>query len=209
LSDRMEALVSDFGLAKPVGDKGFAAPDLFYSKMVPPEVFHTIDFTLAYDIFQFGLTLYRMCNGDDAFNHQFLSYSGADGNLDADRFGDDVANGRFPNRVAFPPHIPQGLRKIVRRCLEVSPSNRYRSALHIANDLATLDGKIIDWHHAIDASGRTWRKSDGHTMYVLNVSLDGRSELRKTVAAGAAKRVIDGCQATINDREIARILGSY
>src|SRR4030095_5450000 len=74
LSDRGEALLSDFGLARQV-QGGLAGQDQHYLKMIPPEAFTQDHFDRTFDLFQLGLTLYRMCNGDDVFYEQLNKFS--------------------------------------------------------------------------------------------------------------------------------------
>jgi serine/threonine protein kinase len=81
LSDRGEALLCDFGLAKQMNFSGIAAQDRHYAKMIPPEATTGDFFNATFDIYQLGLTLYRMCNGDTAFYDQFARY-GAHPNFD-------------------------------------------------------------------------------------------------------------------------------
>jgi len=79
ISDNDEAMLSDFGLAQPVNLLGIAGQDRLYNKQRPPEAFKYDHFDLRYDIYQVGITLYRMCNGNDIFNNQFLKYTNGKG----------------------------------------------------------------------------------------------------------------------------------
>jgi serine/threonine protein kinase len=81
LSDRGEALLSDFGLAKQMNLEGVALQDRIYFKTIAPEGLTGDEFTRAFDIYQFGLTLYRMCNGEESFAAQFQKY-GTGANFD-------------------------------------------------------------------------------------------------------------------------------
>lgn len=76
LSPRWEALVSDFGLAKQMNYSGVAAQDRHYTPMIPPEALATDQFDRTFDIYQVGLTLYRMCNGNEHFHAQLAKYGG-------------------------------------------------------------------------------------------------------------------------------------
>jgi len=208
LSDRREALLSDFGLAKQTNYNGVASQDRLYFKMIPPEATRGDSFDSTFDIYQFGLTLYRMCNGDDAFYSQFAKY-GPRPTFDRDTFRYDVRNGLFPDRKLFSPHVPSRLRTIVRKCLQTDPADRYQSALDVANALAVVEGNTLDWRLAQSGDTRTWTKNEEGTQYEFVVRGDGSSECHKTVGAGARRRVKDGCNTSVSTKDIEKFLGSY
>lgn len=207
LSDRGEALLSDFGLAKQMNFSGVAAQDRHYSPMIPPEALITDSFDQRFDIYQVWLTLYRMCNGNDVFRAQLDKYG--PGIADRNGFKFDVRNGRFPNRKTFAAHIPSKLRAVVRKCLEVEPSKRYGTAIEVANALADIDGETLDWRHEALPDRKVWNKNESGTELQFSVYLDGRSELYKSVNGGQRRRIGDGCRAAVTEREVQKLLGSY
>jgi serine/threonine protein kinase len=207
LSDRQEALLSDFGLAKQMNLSGVAFQDRLYFKMVAPEAIVSDKFDRTCDIYQFGLTLYRMCNGDAAFYAQHAAY-GAGTAFDRDKFKFDVRNGRFPDRKAFAPHIPNRLRSIIKKCMEPAIADRYQSAIDVANALALLDGATLDWRLAKTPDKRVWIKNESGTNYEFTVYTGGQCECLKTVGAGQPRKVGDGCKASISETDIYKFLGS-
>lgn len=208
LSDRGEALLSDFGLAKQANYSGVASQDRLYVKMIPPEATERDSFDYRFDIFQFGLTLYRMCNGDEPFYAQFAKFGPIDA-FDRASFRYDIRNGLFPDRNAFNPHIPAKLRNIVRKCIETDPADRYRSTIEVANALAGIDGQTLDWRFIETGATRQWFKNENGTRFELTVNSDGSSECFKTLNAGQPRRVKDGCKPLISTKEIEKFLGSY
>jgi serine/threonine protein kinase len=108
LSDRGEALLSDFGLAKQISLRGTAGQDRIYGKMTPPEAFRQSEFTRHFDIYQAGLSIYRLCVGDSVFYEAYEQYVD-NGTLNRNRFRHAVLNGQFPTLDDFPEHIPQAL----------------------------------------------------------------------------------------------------
>ena len=208
LSDRGEALISDFGLAKPLSN-GQAIPEGIYDPNFPPEALQTTHFDATFDIFQTGLTLYCMSVGLEAYKAQYMAYFQG-GSFDAVKYAKDIADGTYPDRDAFPPHIPIRLKKIIKSCLEVSPSDRPSSALEVMNALAKVDGAELDWRFSQEGGDRIWRKDGaGENSYVFTIGSDGASTLTKCAAGKIARRVSDGCCADIKPRQIAKVLGSY
>lgn len=208
LSGRGEALISDFGQSKQMNFSGIAAQDRHYGKMIPPEATTTDHFDRTFDIYQFGLTLYRMCNGNDHFYTQFARY-GPHGTFDRAAFAFDLRSGRFPDRSSFPPHIPTTLRNVIKKCLEVDPGQRYSSAIEVANALAGIGGETLDWQYMPQADARVWTKSGNGTNYELTVNPDGSTLCYKTVNGGTRRRVGDACKAKITDKELKKLFSSY
>ncbi len=208
ISDRGEAVLSDFGLAKQMEFSGHAGQDRLYGKMVPPEAFSAEQFSTRLDIYQAGLTLYRMCVGDFEFYRQYTSYM-ANGELHRDHFRHAVVNAQFPNRAAFPEHVPQRLKATISKCLQVEPTARYSSALEIANELAAIDGKILDWRYTVTVGCREWKKEDDERSYCLTVGNDGVSTATRKIGKAEPRRIAEFCKATITPREIRRFLGEY
>jgi serine/threonine protein kinase len=203
LSDRGEALVADFGLAKQMNFMSIALQDRFYNKMVPPEGTRGDQFDRTFDIYQFGLTLYRMCNGNADYYRQYNAY-GVGANFDRLRFRDDVRNGDFPDRSLFPAHIPQRLRTIIRKCIEVDPADRYGSAIDLANALADVEGPILDWRFS--QMGDT---NESGTLLEFSAAANGATQCFKTVGGGQRRRFGQGCKTRMTDRDIRSFLGNH
>lgn len=206
LSDRGEALISDFGLSRRLGRAGTAAQDRMYFKMRPPEAYDTEDFTRAFDIYQLGLTLYRMCNGNATFEEQFRQYGADPATFDRDGFKFAVRNERFPARDAFEEHIPERLRRLVRKCLKSDPAERFQAAIDVSNELAQVEDRL-DWQFSIEGTTRVWTRRDDDKEYRLAVDGNGTSLAEKTMDSGRKTRMTAYCKTGITSREIRHFLG--
>jgi eukaryotic-like serine/threonine-protein kinase len=207
LSDRQEALLSDFGLAKQMNLSGVALQDRLYFKMVAPEATFGDAFDRTFEIYQFGLSLYRMCNGNASFYAQHATY-GAGAAFDRDKFKFDVRNGRFPDRKAFAPHIPSRLRSIIKKCMATDVTGRYQAAIDVANALALVEGPTLDWRLAETPDERVWTKNENGTFYAFTVYNGGACECLKTVGTGPPRKVSAGCKSLISDADISSFLSS-
>src|SRR5262249_21287280 len=137
LTERNEAMLSDFGLAKRTNYAGFAEQDRMYVRILPPEYFLKKGYDARSDIYQVGLTLYRMLNGNRVFYDQFDAY-GSGNKFDRDQFRHDVINERFPNRDTYPEHVPRRFRRVIAQCLKSNSADRYRAATDIVTALADI-----------------------------------------------------------------------
>lgn len=206
LSDRGEALISDFGLSRRLNSAGTAGQDRLYQRMMPPEVYDHPEYTRAFDIYQFGLTLYRMCNGNSAFHDQFMRFGTTPGTFNRDAFKFDVRNGRFPDRSAFEEHIPVRLRRLIKKCLEPNPIDRFRAAIEVANELAQIDDRL-DWQFSVCGTNRVWHRKEGDNKYQLTVDQNDNALAEKTTASGRCTRIANYCKTGITTTEIRRFLG--
>lgn len=181
LSDRDEALLSDFGLAETLDPQGFATPQKIYKLHTPPERYSVRAFNLTYDVYQAGLTMYRMVIGHAAFEEEALQAFNL-GNVPQ-----QIINGNFPQKK-FQPHINKSLQKIILKCLEVDPANRYQSVLDILNDLSGISDGSLDWRQDLNNS-KIWKKEHNDAIFELTLSDDSLScSCFRTYSDGRARR---------------------
>jgi eukaryotic-like serine/threonine-protein kinase len=208
ISDRGEALISDFGLAKQMKFNGLADQDRMYGKMAPPEAFSTDEFSNKFDIYQVGLTLYRMSAGDQSFYQQYNEYI-ENGQLNRDRFRYAIRNGKFPDRKLLPEHIPSVLQTTINNCLKCDSTKRYSSILEVVNNLAKIDGNILDWRFEIHHQSKKWSKCVDGSTYELIVNEDCKSIATKRVGNGNTRKISDYCCESITSQEIKRFLQDH
>ncbi|EON90506.1 serine/threonine-protein kinase [Plesiomonas shigelloides] len=202
ISDRNEALLADFGQSKPMDRNGLAKQPILYGKQLPPEYFGNTQFVFdnRFDIYQAGLTMYRMCVGDNEFERQFSKYNSWP------ELGRDIRAGIFPDRKAYPLHIPNKLQRVINKCLKPNPGDRYGSPVEIVNGLADIDGTILDWEYAVDEKSRTWRQQVDGTVKILEVCEKGTSKAYKHGVNSPARRVKEFCLSEIEDKKIVEFL---
>lgn len=158
INNSNQALISDFGLAEYTGHYGFASNSGTTQVLAPPEYFNQPVHNLKFDIYQAGLTMYRICNGENIFLSQLDNAFISRGNRNDANFIQKLQAGNFPNRQFFLPHIPRQLRKIVSTALKPNPDDRYSSVIAILNDLSKINS-ANDWTYSTDNSGNeTWKK---------------------------------------------------
>jgi len=142
-------MVSDFGQARAIGDGGIVVSPLMYNAAKPPEVIQNDHATVETDIYQAGLTIYRALNGNKIWDEQISKHS-----LNIFKA---IVSGEFPDRRYFMPHVPESLRRAVRKSLRRKPSERYGSSSAFGDALGNSHIPI-DWHTELHADGGiTWR----------------------------------------------------
>ncbi|MDE9455794.1 serine/threonine-protein kinase [Xenorhabdus bovienii] len=201
LSDRNEAMLSDFGLSKLVGTTGRATPDDAYFFHMPPEYFtrrNDESFNYTYDIYQVGVTMYRMCVGSRRFNMELSGYP------DLKLLSEAIIGGGFPAKN-YQPNIPKRLISIINKCLEINPSNRYQAALDILNDLSAIKDGSLDWREidTEDPSIQEWQKNVNDAILSVSYNLNQRSSIAKRLYPDGKSR--RDSRMTVNNCTRAKI----
>jgi serine/threonine protein kinase len=205
LSSHGEAVVSDFGLAKQIAYSGVAGQDRVYGKMTPPEAFGPPNFTRQFDIYQSGLTIYRLCVGDESFYRQYNAFID-NGVLDRAGFRHAIINGTFPSRDNFPEHIPQTLITTIKTCLMRNPDERFSSASEVVNSFADLDGEFLDWRLDVQPDYREWKNVQKERVTKLRVNNDNSSQASRKIGEGQERRISGYSKNNISRAEIKRFL---
>lgn len=202
ISDRDEALIADFGLTQTINSEGIAKQPMLYIKQLPPESFGNKEkeFDNRFDIYQIGLTMYRMCIGNKQFDEQFTKYK------TGDQFALDVIAGKFPDRKAYPLHIPKKLQRVINKCIKPNPGDRYGAAIEVVNALADIDGSILHWEYIPGERETTWRKELDGIVKSITIFSDGSSKAYKQKVESHPRKVNPFCKSNITDSEIIRFL---
>lgn len=139
--------ISDFGLATKVDSFGVASPYGYWDHLAPEVLADDITNNLT-DIYAIGVTLYRLVNGD-----AYLPM-----NLDKDELQDRIVAGTFPDRNYYRPFIPQNLRTIINKSMNVDPTERYQSASLLRRKLEQVN-LLCDWMPHTIPNGTKWTAS--------------------------------------------------
>lgn len=200
LSDRDEALLADFGLAEKVEASGFACPENFYNLHVAPEYFYQGEYSFSYDIYQAGLTIYRMAIGSYLFEMEVQELF-TRGNIE-----EDIKTGVFPRRK-YLPHIPKPLHAIIGKCLAVNPVDRYQSVQHILNDLSKIDDVCLDWRYSSRDDGHLWIKPvDGANLELCLDGASGDCHGKRVYPDGRTRKVGNLCVARVTQAKLYKLL---
>ncbi|QLZ70558.1 Serine/threonine-protein kinase PknD [Legionella sp. PC1000] len=199
------AMLSDFGLAHYTNEFGLSEPSRLYLKQIPPEAINIeqTQYTYAYDVYQFGLTLYRMCVGNKEFNIQFDQFN------NREQLDNAILKGQFPNRNKYPLHIPPKIKKIINKCLNISPDDRYQSVNDICNQLSNIDKNWLEWQYFENRSIKKWTKiNEGHIIS-LEINHKGDSIARKLFNNNKERKISKYRIKKIKNRDILSFLRSY
>ncbi len=204
------AALTDFGLSQAVDPQGLATPDQVYQTHMAPEYLGTASqLTLAADVYQAGLTLYRMCVGTSQWNAQldfFVHQLGA-------QWQSAITAGNFPSREAFPPHIPSRLRTAIRKALSVDPAARFTTVLDLQNELAQVD-EHLDWQPVFNPDEFRWTLDHGGREWIVRlVPVAGGAGLfdvhttRRSTASGTLVTLHPYSKSGLSHAEARKLVG--
>jgi serine/threonine protein kinase len=149
--DDDRALISDFGQSRRMSSIGTVMYPPVYKWTMPPEVWTSHVATVESDIYQMGVLLYRIMNGDGVYR---LQKSAISSDAELLRL---IQRGRFPDSRLFLPHVPRRMRTLIRKALQVNPTERF----HSASEFAVFLGRInlpLDWTTIfLGAGAYRWR----------------------------------------------------
>lgn len=117
VGDDGRAKLADFGLVKQLRGDGYVRHGGAYRMHRAPETLETGNLSVLTDIYQAGVTYYRLINGDAML-----------GWPDEPELTELILQGEYPDRYKFQPFVTETTRRVVRKSLSVDPSARYQSA---------------------------------------------------------------------------------
>lgn len=184
-NDHDDPMVADFGQTRAAASGGKVALPPMYPGGLPPEFYGTKVGSIETDIYHAGLTLYRAINGDPFFQAQ----QPAD---DAERRSRTLA-GTFPQRNKFFPHISGGLRRVIRKAINVDHLQRYRSVADMTNALASCSIEN-NWATKCNATGEyEWTcPRDGKPGLIIELAKNGKLWDVNTFTDGSSRRRMNG-----------------
>jgi non-specific serine/threonine protein kinase len=203
INNNGKAVLTDFGLAKYLDETTeLATPNKLYCTHWPPEYFISNEMGRQADIYQAGITLYRLVNGDKLWRQQVANFN-----------KDDVKNGRFLDRKGYLPHVPVRIRKIINRCIEVSVDKRYETVLDIINDISRIDGKL-DWQYQrVSVDNEVWTNSEGKMKICISLKQIGDAFTIKTLKTNLeshkASKVTKMCKNDISKEEAYKAIEEF
>jgi serine/threonine-protein kinase len=140
--DRRHGYLSDFGSAALLDPQGGAQAVLGTNIYRPPEARASGRVGIGADLYGTGITLFEMLNGRIAWEE-----------LDLERVENRLERGLravADSRLDFAPHVPDRLRRCIRKAINRDPRQRFTAAEGFISALRKV--RCIDWRHG-DGAG--------------------------------------------------------
>lgn len=126
--------LSDFGLSNIRDVNGTSSFKEIYTIHIPPERLSNskIEATEQSDIYMFGITIYRLLNG----NLHLLNQCNA--LIRKNTLDKAIISGKFPDRENYLPHIHKKFRKIINKCINIDLEKRYKNIREVRSDIGKV-----------------------------------------------------------------------
>lgn len=203
INNNGKASLTDFGLAKYTNDlTELAKPNKMYIIHWPPEFFISREMGLQADVYQAGMTMYRMINGNEIWEKQCTTF----------RKG-QIKDGTFPDRKFYLPHIPQKIRKIINKCLNIDIDKRYNSILDVINDLSSIDC-TFDWQYKrISSDIQEWHLIDEKMDTCICLTQIGNTfdilTTKTNINSTRTTKILDMCKSKISKDSAYKMISEF
>ncbi|MEO1770271.1 MULTISPECIES: protein kinase family protein [Enterococcus] len=163
IDDSDRAILTDFGQSCKLPDDDCVPQEKsIYSANISPTLLETGLVSFQDDIYQVGLTLYRMFNNfyyEESINSISSQYD----------LQTKILNKTFPKNQ-FLPHIPKQLQRIINKCL-MRDTVLYSSIIEVMNDIAKLDQMLdVGFRKNKNNNHLEWKKVTETA--IINIEMD-------------------------------------
>ena len=158
-----------------------------YVLHIAPETIHTDSIDVLTDIYQTGMTAFRLVNGIGAVEDKYNS-------LGLTAFLEEVKKGKVARPQDYTSLVPRQLKTIINKAIHLDPNQRYQSAREMRRDLERL---VFPGYWTINGEGRYEGRTNGHIFSFDVVSIKGTYELiahKENRATGRKTRVPAHCK---------------
>jgi serine/threonine protein kinase len=197
ISDSDTVMLADFGVAQHTGAYGFAKINVTTERFAPPEFFDQVDLhNNKFDVYQSGLSMFRMCNGDVVFESEFAKAWLIKGTKTSANYIKNLQAGKFPTKSSFLPHIPKALRKVVFKAMSADPDRRYPTVLDMLNALSSVEN-TNDWQLVLNTDdGQSWVKDGGFEVNATKLGTEWTIHASKN-----NRKMKPYCESSLSDED--------
>lgn len=198
-----QGMLTDYGI---VGVTQGGAPvqsPKFYKIHAAPEVHSPAGITAQTDVFQAGLTLFRMAAGLNTLRQKFVT-------LGEQAYYEAVAQANLISASDFPAYLPARLRRIIQKATNPDLAERYTSALDMRRELEKLN---YPGHWTVEASGEFVGYNGAHSYRFEETKRNGsRSDVtafKRSLKSGRETRFSKFCHANVTNTVAKREINKF
>lgn len=197
IGDSGEYIISDYGITCYSPSYSAVKPRQCYLPHTSPETIDNNIYDARTDIYQLGLTAFRLINGISEIKKEFLA--------DRDNFKSCILEGKVVTDSKYQPFVPRKIRRIINKAVSVDPEIRYQSALEMRRALERL---YLKGDCTTNERGDVVLISNGKEFrYVIKPISDGKSDFtvyQKSISTGRETRAAKYCSKSTKNSDIKK-----
>ncbi|MCZ8272664.1 MAG: serine/threonine-protein kinase [Microcystis sp. LE19-4.1E] len=198
-----QAKLSDYGIVGVSATGAPVQPSSWYVLHAAPETVAGNGIEARTDIFQTGLTLFRLLVGLGVLEAKFNAIGNAG-------YSDALAHGKLITRGDFPAFVPSAVCRTVLTAIDPDPAKRFQSALDMRRALEKLS---FPGHWTVDLTGRLLGEDARHTYRFDHVAAAGTNAsvaaFKTNKASGRETRVSQFSKKGVSNADANRLAASF
>jgi serine/threonine protein kinase len=198
-----QSMLSDYGIVG-VSSNGLPVPAPgAYRLHMAPEVINGGNISVLTDIYQAGLTLYRLTTGLSALRTKQAALGWND-------YYKAIAAGKLVEGPDFPAYVPHSVRRIILRAVDPDPANRFQTALEMRRAVEKLS---FPGHWTVDSMGTLIGFSGNHQFRFEKVSTKPNrfsvTAFKKNKISGNETRVSEFCNRDLPGKQADGLIDKF
>lgn len=199
VGDNNEFILSDYGITCFSPNHEAIKPKQNYLTHISPETLNEGIYDIKTDIYQVGLTAFRLFNGISEIKDELIH--------DPKLFKENVSKGKLISDSDYQLYVPRKIRRIINKAIDVDPHKRYQTALAMRRDLEQLSirgycssnkiGKIVF------ISGNSEFRYD---VQKIDKSLYNFYVYQKNIKSGRETKVSKWCRTKVKKADVKKYI---
>lgn len=197
VGDNNEFILTDYGITCFSPNHEAIKPKQIYLTHVSPETLKEGVYDIRTDIYQIGLTAFRLFNGISEISDKFQS--------DPNQFEENVTNGVLITDSDYQLYVPRKIRRIINKAIDADPNKRYQTALAMRRDLEQLS---IKGYCTSNSNGEivfiSGNKEYRYEVEEIDKNLYNFYVYQKNIKSGRETKVSKFCKAKIRKADVKK-----
>lgn len=127
-----EGIITDYGISCFCPDSLPVQPKSMYNLHIAPETLINKKISVQTDIYQIGLSAFRLMNGIDSIKEKYYT-------LGKEAYFKLVEEGKIVKSDDYLPFIPRNIKAVINKAISLDPYKRYQTALDMRRTLERLN----------------------------------------------------------------------
>ncbi len=202
VGDMSEYLLTDYGITCLSPDYKAIHPRQSYLPHISPETISNNLYDMRTDIYQLGLTAFRLVNG--------ISEIKMEVEKDVTLFQEKVIKGRLITPNKYKPYVPHSFRRIINKAISVNPEDRYQTALEMRRALERIN--IVGDCTGDETGNLILFQGNNSYRYEINSTAKNTFSLttyKRNLKSGRETRFSKYCYTKLNKKSLEKHLQNF